>query len=60
MIGASKVRCPLAEFYATVPVNRPVAVVGSSGLVEFAVNGGSAARQFGLKIGDKVTVRVRS
>jgi S-adenosylmethionine hydrolase len=34
--------------------------MGSSGFLEIAVNGGSAARQFGLKIGDKVTVRMKS
>jgi hypothetical protein len=43
-----------------VPVNRPVAVIDSSGLLEIAVNGGSAAQQFGLKIADKVTVRMKS
>jgi hypothetical protein len=60
MMGKRKVRCALAAFYRAVPVNRPVAVIGSSGLLEIAVNGGSAARQFGLKIGDKVTVRMKS
>jgi S-adenosylmethionine hydrolase len=37
-----------------------VAVIGSSGLLEIALNGGSAARRFGLKIGDKVTVRMKA
>ncbi|MGA2657354.1 MAG: SAM-dependent chlorinase/fluorinase [Verrucomicrobiota bacterium] len=60
LMGEQKVRCALAESYGAVPVNRPVAVIGSSGLLEIAVNGGSAARQFGLKIGDKVTVRMKS
>jgi hypothetical protein len=60
MMGARKLRCALAEFYGAVPVNRPVAVMDSSGFLEIAVNGGSAARQFGLKIGDKVTVRMKS
>lgn len=60
MLGERKGRCALAEFYGAVPVNRPVAVIGSSGLLEIAVNGGSAAQQFGLKIADKVTVRMKS
>jgi S-adenosylmethionine hydrolase len=60
MIVKGKVRCALAEFYQAVPVHRPVAVIGSSGLVEIAVNGGSSARQFGLELGDKVTVRMKS
>ena len=58
MMGERKVRCALADFYGAVPIKRPVAVIGSSGFLEIAVNGGSAARQFGLKIGDKVTVRM--
>jgi len=55
-----KVRCPLAEFYDAVPVNRPVAVLGSCGLLEIALNRGSAARRFGLEPGDKVTVCQKS
>jgi len=38
----------------------PVAVLGSSGFLGIALNGGSAARKFGLKVGDKVIVRVKS
>jgi S-adenosyl-L-methionine hydrolase (adenosine-forming) len=56
-IGKQKVRCALALFYGAVPANSPVAVMGSSGFLEIAVNGGSAARQFGLTIGDAVIVR---
>lgn len=56
--GKRKVRCELAQFYGAVPVNRAVAVIGSSELLEIAVNGGSAARQFGLKTGEKVIVRM--
>jgi hypothetical protein len=59
-MGERKLRCPLAEFYGAVPLNRPVALIGSSGLLEIAVNGGSAARQFGLKTGSPVTVRIKS
>jgi S-adenosyl-L-methionine hydrolase (adenosine-forming) len=57
--GRWKARCPLAEFYGAVPANRLVAVCGSSGFLEIAVNGGSAARKLGLRAGDKVVVRTR-
>jgi len=56
--GRRTARAPLAAFYGAVPVNRPVAVVGSSGFLEMAVNGGSAARRFGLQVGDLVRVRL--
>jgi len=49
--------CALAEFYQAVPRNQGVAVVGSSGLVEIAVNGGSAQAQMGLRIGTRVRLR---
>ena len=57
IVGKRTARCPLAEFYGAVPAGRPVAVIGSSGFLEFALNGDSAARLFGLQIGDVVTVR---
>jgi hypothetical protein len=60
IMGQRKVRCGLGEFYGAVPVGRPVAVFGSSDFLEIAVNGGSAARRFGLKIGDKVTLRMKT
>ncbi|HKW29920.1 MAG TPA: SAM-dependent chlorinase/fluorinase [Verrucomicrobiae bacterium] len=56
-IGKRKVRCTLAEFYGAVRVNSAVAVMGSSGFLEIAVNGGSAANRFGLTTGDAVIVR---
>lgn len=58
--GRRKVCCPLMEFYGAVPVNRPVAVQGSSGCLEIALNGGSSARKFGLRGGDKVIVTLKS
>jgi S-adenosylmethionine hydrolase len=45
---------PLRRTYADVPVGRPVALVGSSGLVEVAVRDGSAADVLGLRVGDPV------
>ena len=49
--------CRVKAFYQSVPVGQAVAVPGSSGFLEIAVNGGSAAKRFGLKIGDRVQVR---
>jgi S-adenosylmethionine hydrolase len=37
--------CPVADHYQAVPPGRPVAVPGSSGLLEIALNGASAARR---------------
>jgi S-adenosylmethionine hydrolase len=36
-----------------------VAVVGSTGFVEVAVNGGSAASQLGVSVGDPVRIRLQ-
>lgn len=55
--GKRKVRCTLAESYGAAPANSPVAVIGSSGFLEIAVNGGSAAQRYGLRTGDTVIVR---
>jgi S-adenosylmethionine hydrolase len=45
------------RFYQEVRPSQPLALLGSSGYLEIAVNGGSAARTLGLKIGDAVEVR---
>lgn len=50
-------RCRLEPCYAAVPAGCPVAVCGSSGYVELAVNRGSGAQSLGLKPG--VPVRFR-
>ena len=47
---------PLDRTYADVPPGTPLALIGSSGLLEIAVRDGSAAQQLGLKVGDVVTV----
>lgn len=49
--------CYLMPFYAAVPKGSPVAVPGSTGFLEIAVNGGSAAAEFGFHLHEKVTVR---
>jgi S-adenosylmethionine hydrolase len=45
---------PVRQTYADVPEGQPLALIGSSGLLEIAVRNGSAARQLGLRIGDPV------
>ena len=50
---------PIAEIqpsYSAVPEGTPLAVVGSRGLLEIAINRGSADRDLGLRIGDSVEV----
>lgn len=49
--------CPIAPFYGAVPVGRPLAVTGSTGFLEIAVNGASAAEKLRLRVGDKLSVR---
>jgi hypothetical protein len=49
--------CALNEFYQSVANGKPVAVLGSTGFVEIAINGGDAAQRFRLKRGDSVMVR---
>jgi S-adenosyl-L-methionine hydrolase (adenosine-forming) len=43
--------------YADVAIGKPLALVGSSGLVEIAVRQGSAQQKLGLGVGDAVTLR---
>lgn len=45
---------PVREYYSAVAHGRPVAVIGSSGLLEIAIRGGNAARTLKLKRGTKV------
>jgi len=49
-----KCRCCLQPYYQAIPKGRPAAVIGSSGFIEIAVNGGNAAQQFRLRSGHSV------
>ena len=51
-----KMECLIKKFYQEVPPQQPVAVLGSSGFLEIAVNCGSAEQCFALKLGDTVEV----
>ncbi len=54
--AAGQHRLPLVRTYGDVPPRQCCALVGSSGYVEIAVNGGSAARELGLERGTRVVV----
>jgi S-adenosylmethionine hydrolase len=49
--------CPLAEFYQAVPAGKPVAILGSSGFLEIALNRGNAAQRLRLRPGQTITVQ---
>ena len=51
-----KVECTLKQFYQEVPSGQPLAIAGSAGFLEIAVNAGHAAQAYGLKLGDVVEV----
>jgi S-adenosylmethionine hydrolase len=59
VVGKGSISCPLKPFYQAVAVGKPVAVVGSHGYIELAVNGGSAAKSFWLRVGDGISVKAR-
>ena len=52
--------CPLRNYYQAVAPKTPVALVGSSGFLEIAVNGASAEKVLGLRIGIRVVLRTGS
>lgn len=49
---------PLRKTYASVPINSPVALCNSTGLLELAVNQGSAAKRLAVHEGDGVPVEI--
>ncbi|MGN6627756.1 MAG: SAM hydrolase/SAM-dependent halogenase family protein [Tepidisphaeraceae bacterium] len=50
-------RLAISRTYADVPRGQPVALVGSSGLLEVAINGGNAAKKFKLRVGQRVPIK---
>ncbi len=53
---AGKIACPLLACYTAVPAGKLVAVPGSTGFLEIALNGGNAERKLKLRIGSPVRV----
>ncbi len=51
--------CAVESCYWAVPVGKPVAVVGSSGFLEIAINGGNAADALQLPAGTRISVSLR-
>lgn len=49
---------PMADHYQDVAAGRPVGLVGSHACIEIAVNGGSAAKLLGLRLGTRVKLAV--
>ena len=45
------------ETFSSVEVGQPVALVGSEGGLEISINQGDAAREFGVRSGDRVSLR---
>lgn len=43
--------------YAESGIGKPLAIIGSSGLLEIAINGGNAQKDLGLKWGDPVVIQ---
>ena len=57
-VVAEKWICPRVTYYEAVPAGAAAALIGSSGFLEISINGGSAAAQFGIRVGDPVTLIV--
>ena len=55
-VGSTQLK-RLNRIYAESEIGAPLAIIGSSGMLEIAVNGGSAAQVLGLKQGDAVTIQ---
>ncbi|MBI1175972.1 hypothetical protein GC207_00875 [bacterium] len=55
-VGAKVI--PIHDCYSAVKKGRPVAVIGSVGLLEIAINGGNAAKAMKLKIGSCILLGV--
>lgn len=57
---ASAPPLPLTHTFAGGESGQPIALINSSGHLELAVNGGSAAEQLGIDVGDKVELEIES
>jgi S-adenosylmethionine hydrolase len=58
MLGATRVEGPVCRAYGDKEEGEPLLIFGSSGFLEVSVNGGDAARTFGVRRGDRITVEV--
>jgi S-adenosylmethionine hydrolase len=53
---AAPLQMKLSTTYADVKPMQPVALIGSHGYLEIALNQGDAAARFGVKAGDQITL----
>jgi S-adenosylmethionine hydrolase len=58
IVRGGRALCPVGECYQAVPRGRLVAVPGSTGFLEIAVNGGNAAQALRLRPGSPLTLAV--
>jgi S-adenosylmethionine hydrolase len=56
-VDVSGIDLPLRRAYADVQSGAPLALVGSTGLIEIAVRDGSARDQLGIQRGTRVVLR---
>jgi len=56
VLARGKKLCSVEGFYQAVGSGQAVAVLGSTGFLEIAINGGNAAARFSLRAGDPVTI----
>jgi len=52
--------CPVRTHFQAVPPKSPVALLGSSGFLEIALNGGSAKAALGIHVGTRITLQTAS
>jgi S-adenosyl-L-methionine hydrolase (adenosine-forming) len=56
VISTGRTRLAVGHCYQAVALGKPVGLLGSHGYLEIAVNGGSAARDLGLSLGDQIAI----
>ena len=56
VVGGRRALGPVRRTYGEVGVGEPLALIGSEGMLEIAVNRGHAARELGLGVGDRVSL----
>jgi S-adenosylmethionine hydrolase len=49
--------CSVGPYYQSVAKGAPIAVIGSTGFLEIAINGDNAASHHGIRVGDPVTLQ---
>ena len=57
VLSGGKRLCRVESFYDAVPAGKPVAVVGSTGTLEIAINRGMASTQLGLQTGAAIRIK---